>query len=121
MGCAEVQVHSSRCHMVVRQIFSISCSTNVILSRHQVIIFAVPRNIARLTLGHGIYRTIIPMSWPTPGQCDLYIFAMASDLSVDPPEDHDQRPSTILFESIATANTDIIFRFLQTEVENTKW
>merc|ERR1712070_171880 len=62
-----------------------------------------------------------PSSWLTPGQCDLYIFAMASDLSVDPPEDHDQRPSTILFEIIATANTDIIFKFLQTEVENAKW
>merc|ERR1739848_881045 len=64
--------------------------------------FAVPRNIARLTLGHGESRTIIHLSWPSPGQCDLCIFAMATDLSVDLPEDHDQRPSTILFEIIAT-------------------
>jgi len=52
-----------------------------------------------------------PSSRHTPGQSDFYIFAMASDLSVDPPEDLDQRPSTILFEIIAPAITDIIFRF----------
>jgi len=69
--------------------------------RPQVIIFAVPRNIARLTLGHGISRKIISLSWPSPGQCEFHIFTMAgSGEHFDPP-----RPQVLQSFVLAHAGT----------------